>query len=111
MPIYNRRCDKCEEVLLDLYEKINFEGPVPCPKCGDPMRRAILSGRMSNVIPDEIPGGIEIRHGLCNEDGSPRRYYSKSEIAAEAKRRGLVNYVEHVGEPGSDKSKHTKRWY
>lgn len=64
----------------------------------------------SSVIGDDIPGGLEIRHGLCNEDGSPRRYYSKTEIAKEAKRRGLVNIVEHVPEPGSDKSKYTSKW-
>jgi hypothetical protein len=65
------------------------------------------------VIGDDIPGGVEIRHGLCNEDGSPRRYYSHSEIEKEAKKRGLVNRVEHVPNPhsGSDKSPHTTRWY
>lgn len=64
----------------------------------------------SNVIGDDIPGGILIRHGICNEDGTPRKYYSKSEMTKEAKRRGLVNLVEHVTEPGTDKSKHTTRW-
>jgi hypothetical protein len=66
----------------------------------------------NNVIADDIPGGIDIPHALCNEDGSPRRYYSKSEIAREAKKRGWVNCVEHVPDPksGSDKSKHTTRW-
>lgn len=64
-----------------------------------------------NVITDEIPGGVWIRHGLCNEDGTPRKYYYKSEIAAEAKRRGLVNRVEHRTEPGTDKSRHTSKWY
>lgn len=63
-----------------------------------------------SVIGDEIPGGVLIEHGICNEDASPRRYYSKSEMAAEAKRRGLVNFVRHVGEKGSDKSPHTTRW-
>lgn len=63
-----------------------------------------------NVITDEIPGGVWIRHGICNEDGTPRKYYSKSEMVAEAKRRGLVNLVEHVPEHGSDKSRHTVRW-
>jgi hypothetical protein len=62
------------------------------------------------VIADEIPGGLEVRHGICNEDGTPRRYYSKSEMAREAKARGLVNYVRHVGSKGSDKSKTTSRW-
>ncbi len=66
----------------------------------------------NSVTPDEIPGGVEIRHGICNEDGTPRRYYSRSEMAKEAKRRGLVNHVEHVTNPksGSDKNPHTTRW-
>ena len=63
-----------------------------------------VGGRFG-VTPDDIPGGIDIRHGLCNPDGSPRRYYSKTEIAKEAARRGYTNHVEHI-----DGSKHTSRW-
>jgi hypothetical protein len=66
--------------------------------------------RANAVIGDDIPGGVEIIHGICNEDGSPRRYYSKSEMARVAKERGLTNMVRHVGTPGTDKSKHTIRW-
>lgn len=62
------------------------------------------------AVPDEIPGGLEIKNGLCNEDGTPRKYYSRSEIAKEAKRRGWMNYVVHVPQRGSDKSPHTSRW-
>jgi hypothetical protein len=47
----------------------------------------------SGVIPDDIPGGLEIANGLCNEDGTPRRYYSRTEIDREAKRRGYENHV------------------
>lgn len=112
MPIYDRMCtnEECKELLLECYEKISFEDVVPCQKCGTATRRAILSGRTHNVIGDDIPGGIEIRHGLCNEDGTPRRYYSKSEMAKEAARRGLVNRVEHTTAPGTDKNKNTTRW-
>lgn len=56
------------------------------------------------VVADDIPGGVEIRHGLCNSDGTPRRYYSKSEIAREAKARGFENRVRHI-----DGSPHTSR--
>ena len=66
--------------------------------------------RANGVIPDDIPGGLVVEHGLCNEDGSPRKYYSKSEMAREAKRRDLTNLVRHVGEKGSDKSPFTTRW-
>lgn len=32
------------------------------------------------IIGDDIPGGLDVKHGICNPDGTPRRYYSKSEI-------------------------------
>jgi hypothetical protein len=67
-------------------------------------------GKAPGVIPDDIPGGILIRHGLCNPDGSPRRYDSRSAMKAEGERRGLQQHVEHMPERGSDKSKHTTRW-
>jgi hypothetical protein len=77
------------------------------PFCGKDGRH--LRGANA-VIPDDIPGGIVIEHGICHDDGSPRRYYSKSEINRTAKAKGLVNYVRHVGDCGSDKSPFTTRW-
>ena len=62
------------------------------------------------VVSDDIPGGIEIRHGLVHDDGSPMKFYSKSEIARAAAAKGLRNHVEHVPSQGSDKSPHTTRW-
>lgn len=41
------------------------------------------------VIGDDIPGGVWIRHGICNEDGTPRKYYSKGEIREAAFKKGL----------------------
>ena len=66
----------------------------------------------NGAVGDDIPGGVWIKHGICNEDGSPRKYYSYSSMREEAKRRGVRNRVEHVPVPnsGSDKSKHTTRW-
>lgn len=109
MPIYDRMCEQGHKIL-ECYEPITYTEEVLCKECNSPTKRTILS-KPAAVIGDDIPGGIWIRHGLCNEDGSPRLYYSKSEIAAEAKRRGLVNIVEHVPEQGSDKSRHTTKWY
>lgn len=110
MPTYDRLCidSKCSTEIIDCFEPIT-PPDVTCPKCGKPTERAWI-GKPAAVVQDSIEGGIWIRHGLCNEDGSPRKYYSKSEIAAEAKRRGLINVVRHVGEQGSDKSKHTTAW-
>jgi hypothetical protein len=106
MPLYDIRCNTCNEESVR-YSSVDNRR-LPCEKCGSEIE--LLFKAANSVIGDDIPGGIEIRHGLCNEDGSPRRYYSKSEIAAEANRRGLVNRVRHVPEQGSDKSKHTTKW-
>ena len=107
MPMYDRVCPDGHK-MIDCWEPITVPA-VECKDCGKPTERAWLE-HPGNVIGDDIPGGIEIKHGLCNEDGSPRRYYSKSEIAAEAKRRGLVNRVEHTTEKGTDKNRHTTKW-
>lgn len=106
MPIYDLTCPN-QHIQEDVY--LNVGERPPCPTCGGATETVWL-GKANGVIPDEIPGGLEIRHGLCNEDGSPRKYYSWTEIKREAKKRGLVNRVEHVGLPGSDKSPHTVRW-
>jgi hypothetical protein len=105
MPIYDLVCANGHE-QVDVLLKIG-ERP-PCPECGS--ETSTLWRSSAGVIPDDIPGGVEIKHGLCNPDGSPRRFYSKTEIAREASRRGLVNHVEHVTGRGTDKNPHTTRW-
>lgn len=79
-------------------------------RCGTPMIRKHLATQRGTIIGDEIPGGVLIHNGLCNPDGTPRRYDSRSEINREAKKRGYENHVQHIGEQGSDKSRHTTRW-
>lgn len=66
--------------------------PPKCPECSQPTTLVDDGpiGQAASVIPDDIPGGLDIYHGLCNADGSPRRYYSRSEIRREAERRGLT---------------------
>ncbi len=46
------------------------------------------------VIQDSIEGGLVIEHGLCNHDGTPRTYYSQSEIDRECKARGLMRWTD-----------------
>ncbi len=53
------------------------------------------------VWQDSIEGGIEIAHGLCNDDGTPRRYYSKSEMREAARVKGLIPYHEAYAESGN----------
>lgn len=58
------------------------------------------------MVGDEFPGGKTF-YNLGHE---PVTVYSKSELNREMAKRGLVPFVRHVGEQGSDKSKHTSRW-
>lgn len=107
MPMFDRACNTCGKHLLDCLEP--SEAPTVMCKCGGLTQRVWL-GKTAGVIADTIPGGLYLKHGLCNADGSPKRYDSHSEIRAEAKRRGLENHVQHQPGKGTDKSKHTSRW-
>lgn len=105
MPFYDLVCPQGHE-QIDLLLKLG-ERP-PCPTCGGATETLWRSS--SNVVGDECD--VTIRHGICNPDGTPRRYYSKSEMVRVAKEKGLVNAVRHTTDPrtGSDKSKITTRW-
>jgi hypothetical protein len=106
LPFFDLTCANGHE-QADVHLRIG-ERP-PCPICGEPTET--LWRASSAVIQDSIEGGILIRHGLCDPvTGAPMRYDSKSDIAREAKRRGLVNYVTHQTAPDSDKSSHTTPW-
>lgn len=112
MPMYDRQCVN-GHTKLDCWEPIHYELEPLCTECGEPMRRGIYTSAKTNAVKaDSIPGGLWIRNGLCNADGSPRRYDSFTEIRREAEKRGLVNKVVHQPDPrsGSDKSAHTVRW-
>jgi hypothetical protein len=60
--------------------------------------------------PDEIPGGIQIAHGLCNEDGTPRTYYSRSEIKMAAAVKGLVSWSEVYTEDRTKDARVRDEW-
>ena len=111
-------CKACGREYLDVYIDLDVQGPIDgeprgntC-ECGDTLTR--LHNRPGNAAPvhgDDIPGGLLIKHGICNPDGSPKRYYSKTEIQKAARAAGLTwGAVEHVPDRGSDKNKHTTRW-
>lgn len=103
MPVYDLICPNSHK-QLDRYLKLG-ERP-PCPECGEPTQTCWDSP--PSVIGDEID--VVIRHGICNSDGSPRRYRSRTEYNRVAKERGLTNVVRHMPKRGSDKSPHTTRW-
>jgi hypothetical protein len=96
-----KSCVKCEwagKLLVWLHEP-----PPLCPACGAATQDDTPArfGLAPAVAPDNLPGGYLVKHGLCNADGSPRRYDSKTEIRAEAARRGLTISGETPKDPGA----------
>ena len=64
-----------------------------CPKegCGLEMHEDYGQfGLAPGIITDDIPGGLEVRHAICNPDGTPKKYYSKSEIRKAAHEAGYT---------------------
>lgn len=111
------RCTACGEIRPDKFIDLEVSGPLAeggnqCP-CGGVVERVMLAGHASAVHGDDIPGGLYIKHGLCHDDGTPRRFDSKSEIRRAAAEKGLTwGATNHVTNPrsGSDKNPHTSRW-
>lgn len=84
-------CDRCYQPLSD-----GEHGLYKCP----------LQPRVAAAIwADAIPGGLLIEHGLCNEDGTPKRYDSRSEIKAACELKGLVPYHDVYVEDGNQRIK------
>ena len=71
-----------------------------CEKCGHDIqigdypfcKGSVADHGVSHVgvAGDDIPGGLEVKHGICWPDGTPRRFYSKSEIRKTAADAGLT---------------------
>lgn len=98
---YDQVCTRCD--WINEIEVYPGEHP-PCPQCGAETERIYTGGY--GFIGDEIPGGMVVE----NLGHEPVTVYSKSELKFEAEKRGLVQRVQHVGVPGSDKSPNTTRW-
>lgn len=61
----------------------------PVPNCGKPTELDLILIRQAHgVIGDEID--IMVRHGLCNDDGTPRRFRSMTDLRRAAAEKGLV---------------------
>ena len=104
MPVYNFRCPECGMILVDVYE------PITAPKHSCTHCFCFLERVMGcrTAVGDEID--IEIKHGLCLPDGTPRRFRSRAELRRAERTAGMTNYVVHRPPPGTDKSKHTTSW-
>ena len=103
MPIFDYCCAHCGLMFEELSTYADRDA-VRCA-CGGATER-IYVGRAPTMIPDSIPGGRVIE----NLTPTPKRFYSRTDIKDEMRARGVESRVRHVGEPGSDKSRHTSRW-
>jgi hypothetical protein len=109
MPTYQYDCPAGH--VFDSVRRIADRKTATCQCGAEGVLNPYPAGNANGVIQDSIEGGIEIRHGLCHPDGTPRKFYSKSEIRAAEKASGWTNAVEHKPDShGSDRSKHTSRW-
>lgn len=70
-------------------DQIVTEDKLLCPVCGEEADSYWANSNIM-VVGDDIPGGIWIKHGICNPDGTPKKYYSKSEIREAAAEKGLT---------------------
>ncbi len=73
-------CERCYQSLA-----VGEHGLYRCPL--EPRQAA-------RVRPDSIPGGVLIAHGLCNPDGTPRRFDSQSEIRQACAVKGLTPWTD-----------------
>jgi hypothetical protein len=111
------KCPTCGHIVIDHFQRSSSELLPYCRErtadpqvlCGTLYERVFLPTKRNTVISDECD--VWVQHGICNEDGTPRHYRFKSEMRAEAARRGLENHVVHKPESkGGDSSRHTSRW-
>jgi hypothetical protein len=87
-------CDRCFKPLAE-----GEHGEGVCPY--EPRKR------VASIVDDTIAGGPRMFENLGAE---PVYIETKSQLRAEMRARGLREFVRHVGDKGSDKSKNTSRW-
>lgn len=82
-------CPACEAVSLDRY----VDG-TDYPLCSCGTQTEWLPSFSGTMRQDTIEGGVLIFHGLCNEDGTPRRFNSRSEIRQACAVKNLVPWTD-----------------
>lgn len=96
MPRYDLVCSNGHEQFDVVH---SYKEPHPnCPECDKPTE-TLWRTYSGGVKGDDIPGGIVIKHGLVNDDGSPRTFYSKTEIKRAANEKGLKWADDTPGKP------------
>ena len=94
MPTYDRHCTYCGAVAIDVIERMADNEPKVCGDCNhDTLVRAVggsLPGHGRSVNADDIPGGLAMKNGICNADGTPKMFYSRSEIRAACAEKNMI---------------------
>lgn len=101
-------CPACAAVVID-HLVSSVETLPACEDCGATVERLWLRG--PTLRPDSIPGGVWIEHGICNTDGTPRRYDSRSEMRDECVARGLVPWTDVHTEDKTKDARVRMDWY
>lgn len=85
---WTTRCPKCDTVakIWDWSDKL----PLPCPTCTTSTYLYIeTKGDAPGIATDSLVGGLDVRHGVCWPDGSPRRFDSKTDLKRALNEAGL----------------------
>lgn len=106
MPIFDRWCETCGWQREDVFEPVTLT-VTHCPSGHETARGYLRGGRTAAIHGDDGFIGGRTYENLGHR---PVTVYSRSELKRELTARGLQEFVRHVGEPGSDKSKRTTRW-
>lgn len=90
-----------------------------CERCYRPanqgehgLYRCPLERRLSAPVvwADDIPGGVELAHGLCHPDGTPRRFDSRSSIRRAAAEKGLIPWTDVYEESRTKDARVRNEW-
>lgn len=93
-------CPSCGHVDKQL--AWDYDLPIPCTHCNTPTNlNYTVPNKAPGIATDDIPGGIEIKHGagLINADGTPRKYYSKSDLFRACNEHGWKVVGDTPGKP------------
>lgn len=89
-------CDRCYRPLDE-----GAHGLYVCP----------LEPRLAAFVQqDSIPGGLWIEHGICNPDGTPKRYDSYSEIKRACAERGVIRWTDVYEEKEVKAGQERAKW-
>lgn len=78
--LYDYECEKCKDVLKDVYQSIKDEALTKCPSCGKDSLRRIIYGGIGSFMKD-----IKTVGQLADTNWSNLGHYKRSEIETKHK--------------------------